>query len=83
MADCEATLRELFVFLDGELTSEEQDDIVAHLNTCTDCQGAFEFHLELKTAVAEKCRNDDMPPSLMAKIENCFGDAFGSPFQNP
>ena len=47
MADCEATLRELFVFLDGELTSEEQDDIVAHLNTCTDCQGAFEFHLEL------------------------------------
>ena len=34
---------------------------------------AFDFHAELKTVVARKCSNDEMPAGLMAKIERCFG----------
>jgi mycothiol system anti-sigma-R factor len=83
MADCNETLRELFVFLDDELTAEAHDEISAHLSDCTDCQGAFEFHAELKAVVSAKCRSDEMPPGLMAKIEQCFGESLTSGDDTP
>lgn len=72
MADCNDTLRELETFLDGELTDAERGVIRSHLEGCTDCLQAFDFHAELKTVIAAKCRNDEMPPGLMARIESCF-----------
>lgn len=74
MADCNDTLRELEVFLDGELTDEVRTSIQAHLGGCTDCLQAFDFHAELRMVISAKCHNDEMPPGLMAKIEQCFGD---------
>ena len=74
MADCNQTLNELFTFLDGELTDDVRGMVLEHLMVCTDCQGAFEFHHELKTAIARKCSSDEMPVDLLAKIEACFGD---------
>jgi mycothiol system anti-sigma-R factor len=71
--DCNQTLRELDVFLDGELSDEQHDAITHHLNGCMDCLGAFDFHAELKSVVSQKCQNDEMPPDLLAKIELCFG----------
>ena len=74
MADCNETLRELETFLDQELSPEALTAIRGHLAGCTDCLEAFDFHAELKMIVAKKCRNDEMPPGLMAKIQACFGD---------
>jgi mycothiol system anti-sigma-R factor len=74
--DCNQTLRELDVFLDGELSDEQQAAITHHLNGCMDCLGAFDFHAELKSVVSQKCQNDEMPPGLLAKIELCFGTDF-------
>jgi len=74
--DCNQTLRELDVFLDGELSDDQQAAITHHLNGCMDCLGAFDFHAELKSVVAQKCQNDEMPPDLLAKIELCFGTDF-------
>lgn len=74
MADCNETLRELEAFLDGELSSDAQVSIHAHLEGCMDCLQAFDFHAELRTVVRDKCRNDEMPPTLLAKIEQCFGE---------
>jgi mycothiol system anti-sigma-R factor len=74
--DCTQTLRELDVFLDGELSGEQQSAIRHHLDGCMDCLGAFDFHAELKAVVAEKCHNDEMPPGLLAKIELCFNTDF-------
>ncbi len=71
--DCSETLRELDVFLDGELSDEQQAAIRHHLDGCMDCLGAFDFHAELKIVVREKCNNDEMPPDLLSKIEMCFG----------
>lgn len=73
MADCNETLRELEAFLDSELSEETHVAIRAHLEHCPDCLQAFDFHAELKIVVAQKCRNDEMPAGLMAKIEQCFG----------
>jgi mycothiol system anti-sigma-R factor len=74
MADCSETLRELEAFLDDELSAESHVAIRAHLSGCPDCLQAFDFHAELKMVVAQKCRNDEMPPGLMDKIARCFGD---------
>lgn len=71
--DCAETLRELDVFLDGELPSEEYQAIRHHLDGCMDCLGAFDFHAELKIVIAKKCHNDEMPPDLLSRIESCFG----------
>ena len=71
--DCKETLRELEIFLDGEMTSEELIVIRAHLEDCPNCLEAFDFHAELKIVIAAKCRNDEMPPGLMARIEECLG----------
>ncbi len=74
MADCNETLRELYAFLDSELTDDTSVSIRAHLEACPDCHQAFDFHAELKIVIAEKCRSDEMPPTLLAKIEQCFGE---------
>lgn len=73
MADCEQTLRELYTYLDGELSVASKQVIQAHLDGCPDCLEAFEFHYELRTAIARKCR-DEMPPGLADRIMACFGD---------
>ena len=74
MADCNDTLRELEAFLDGELGDDVHHGIHTHLEACTDCLQAFDFHAELRAVVREKCQNDELPPGLLAKIELCFGE---------
>jgi mycothiol system anti-sigma-R factor len=71
MADCEETLRELYAFLDDELGPEARGAIEAHLNSCTDCFQAFDFHAELQLVIKEKV-HDEPPPSLFAKIAELF-----------
>jgi len=74
MPDCNETLRELEQFLDDELTDSAREGIHSHLEGCPDCVQAFEFHAELKLVISAKCQNDEMPPGLLSKIEQCFGE---------
>jgi len=74
--DCEATLKELHVFLDDELSTEASASIRGHLEHCPDCFGAFDFHAELKQVISAKCRNEEMPPGLLSRIERCFDTDF-------
>ena len=73
MADCEETLRELQTYLDRELSIEAREAVDAHLTGCVDCLQAFDFHAELRIVIASKCRTESLPPSLLAKLESCFG----------
>lgn len=76
MADCKETIRELEAFLDGALSEDGQQAIHAHLDGCIDCLQAFDFQAELRTVIAAKCRNDEMPPGLLSRIEQCFNEDF-------
>jgi anti-sigma factor (TIGR02949 family) len=76
MSDCNETIRELNTFLDGELSDDVRGRIHQHLDGCTDCLQAFDFHAELKAAIQRKCGNDEMPPGLLARIERCFDTDF-------
>jgi mycothiol system anti-sigma-R factor len=74
--DCAATLAELDVFLDDELSGDARRSIAHHLDGCPDCLSAFDFHAELKQVIGEKCRNEEMPPDLLVRIERCFSTDF-------
>lgn len=73
MADCNETLRDIERFLDHELTPGAKHAVEQHLNGCLDCLHAFDFHAELKTVIAAKCRDVEVPPGLLGRIESCFG----------
>ena len=74
MADCQATLNELYAYLDSELSSERASEIITHLKVCNDCQSAFEFHAELKTVIRLKATNDELSGGFIERLQSCLGD---------
>lgn len=70
-ADCESVLRELYTFLDGELTSGRRQAIERHLDACHDCIGAYDFEAELKIVIASRC-HDEAPASLRGRIADAL-----------
>ena len=67
MADCNETLRELYQYLDGELTDEDKRHIQGHLDDCSPCLEAFDFEAELRMVVRSRC-TDQVPESLRDRI---------------
>jgi mycothiol system anti-sigma-R factor len=67
MDDCNETLRELYLFLDGELTDEDREHIRQHLDDCSPCLEAYDFEAELRLVVKHRC-TDTVPESLRARI---------------
>ena len=74
MADCTETLKELERYLDAELADERVSEIMGHLTECVDCQGAYEFHAELKAIIRFKAQNEALPEGFLTRLANCFGD---------
>ncbi len=64
---CEEALKELYVYLDGELTEEKRTIITGHLDDCNPCLEAFDFEAELRIVVSKRC-HDDVPESLRMRI---------------
>jgi mycothiol system anti-sigma-R factor len=72
--ECEAALRTLYHYLDGELTPERRRAIQRHLDECSPCLEAFDFEAELKVLVARCCR-DQVPESLRIKVAEVLAKA--------
>jgi mycothiol system anti-sigma-R factor len=69
---CEEALHELYHFLDGELTDSRRQLISTHLDGCSTCLGAFDFEVELRHVVAQRCR-DTVPDALRERIAQAIG----------
>lgn len=67
MAECNETLRELYQFLDGELTDADRSHIQQHLDDCSPCLAAFDFEAELRHVVRNRCV-DTVPEALRERI---------------
>ena len=65
--NCNDALRELYEFLDGELTDERKTLIKDHLAGCNPCLEAFDFEAELRIVISRRC-HDDVPESLKLRI---------------
>src|SRR3954467_15559285 len=65
--DCEAALRAIYVFLDREMPAGDRETIQGHLDDCLPCLEAFEFEAELRSMIANKCK-EDVPEHLYERI---------------
>lgn len=65
--DCNEAVRQLYHYLDGELTEDRRLDISVHLDECGPCASAAGFEAELRVIIASRCR-DRVPDSLIARV---------------
>ena len=65
--DCNETLRELYLYLDGQLTEDDRLHIEQHLNDCSPCLEAYDFEAELRLVVRSRCV-DSVPAALRSRI---------------
>jgi mycothiol system anti-sigma-R factor len=84
MDDCEEILREIYPYLDASLSDTARAEIQQHLDDCLDCLHVYDFHAELRLVIAKKCREQTVPPGLLAKVQDCLGmDASAPPSSAP
>jgi len=67
MGDCDDAVHRLYHFLDGELDDSKRQHIQQHLDECLPCLEAFDFEAELRTVIAQKCR-EQVPDRLRDRI---------------
>ena len=76
--NCNDALRELYEFLDGELTDERKALIKGHLDGCNPCLEAFDFEAEIRLLISLKCR-EDVPDALRSRIVEALRDCDTAP----
>ena len=67
ISDCNDAIRQLYAFLDNELTEELRSAFEAHLGLCGSCVEVVSFEAELRRVIADRCQ-DRVPEELMARI---------------
>lgn len=72
--DCNEVLKEVELFLDGELPSGEWLLIQQHIEVCVPCGERVEFRRRLKEIVAAKCGSEDVPPALLGRVRSLLED---------
>ncbi len=66
--DCDEVLRDVELYLDGELSGDEGPKIRAHLSGCSPCMSKAEFRKDLKELLSRKCSGEVPSESLIEKI---------------
>jgi mycothiol system anti-sigma-R factor len=68
--DCEHALRQIELYLDGELVGFERVEVERHLGECSPCYGHSEFQRRLKAMLRAKCGCDEVPAELAERIRS-------------
>ena len=71
MPDCSNTLRELYLYLDGELTESDRTHIEQHLNDCSPCFEIYDFEAELRAVVRRRC-TETVPEHLRQRVADAI-----------
>jgi mycothiol system anti-sigma-R factor len=61
-------LRQIELYLDGELVGVERVEIERHLGECSPCSGHSDFQARLKEMLRAKCGCDHVPPELIERV---------------
>ncbi len=80
MLDCDSVMRQLWDYLDGELTPERMSQIRAHIEVCKRCFPQYEFERSFLDALAARRRQhsdlERLRTTLMAALyERGFSEA--------
>jgi mycothiol system anti-sigma-R factor len=72
--DCEAVLRQVELYLDGELETVAYSELEVHLTGCSSCMHRVEFRSALRRIVKAKCASEQVPGDLMQRIRSSLWD---------
>jgi mycothiol system anti-sigma-R factor len=73
--DCEHVLRQIELYLDGELVGQIRLEVERHLGDCHPCSGHADFQRHMKEMLRSKCGCDHVPEELAERIHTMFGEA--------
>ncbi len=65
---CVDALRELYLYLDGELTVERRVTIEVHLNECSPCMEKYEFEEELRIGIRKVVQGVEPAPEFRGQL---------------
>jgi anti-sigma factor (TIGR02949 family) len=72
--DCQQTISDLELFLDGELPDEKRQQVLDHLDACMECFHTYDLQAELKQIIAAKCANEPLPADLVERIRQSLSN---------
>ena len=72
MLDCDAVMRQLWEFLDGELPPDRIAMVAAHVRLCDRCGPHAEFERTFKAALRAAHRNGGAPASLGRRVRDAL-----------
>ena len=72
MLDCDGVMRQLWDFLDGELSDDKMEAIRAHLAMCSRCQPQLEFEQSFLEAVSQARREHSNPSGLSDRVREAL-----------
>lgn len=76
--NCRETLQEAFLYLDGELLSEERRiEISRHLEECRPCLERYGLHREVTVVLARLRGCTRCPDELRSRIIRLFDESSG------
>lgn len=71
--ECRESVELLYHYIDGELTEDRRVLIRRHLDDCPPCLEAFDFEVELRVVISQRCR-DRVPEKLQERIAQAIAD---------
>ncbi|MFL5575198.1 MAG: zf-HC2 domain-containing protein [Gemmatimonadaceae bacterium] len=74
MLDCDAVMRQLWDYLDGELTEERMEAIRAHVAVCARCYPQYEFERTFLAALARARREHSDYDGLHSRVMSALRD---------
>lgn len=74
MLDCDSVMRQLWDYLDGELTPERTEAIRRHVEMCSRCKPQTEFELAFLAAVKRTRREHTQPDRLRGALLDALAE---------
>ena len=68
MLDCESVMRQLWDYVDAELTPERMEEIRMHVVMCKRCYPQYEFERSFLDAISARRRTHSDPERLRASL---------------
>lgn len=69
-ANCREILRQLYLYLDGEVAGGDCAVIERHLSSCSPCMQHAEFERAVKEVVRRKCGSERAPAELVDRLRD-------------
>ena len=66
--DCTEVIRQVYLYLDGEIDDSARHEVRDHLDECGPCLREFGIEQEVKALVARCCGNDAAPEDLKQRL---------------